>query len=556
MTEKIVFKAKELLFNFRNFPITLISVWLFTVILTFSIDSDNAFWGKALLFLFYYGTGSFLIETLFLNAAKNKWFFAALAADLLPASVFLYLTVVESYRYWDSCMTRYSVCYFLILFLLSLYFCRKKLGCSFPDYLTRVFGRTVRYHIVYLILMVGVGIIAAVAMELFGLDYNLLIRSQMLLLGLYYMSAFLLSFYPEKEETSRLTAALLKYVLSVMVITAYVIIYAYLLKILITREIPSNAIFRITAGLFAAAFPVCLMVSGQPEHTLSRIMRRLPYLFLPFLSLQGYSIGIRIFENGVTPMRYAAVAFLLFECVSLALYHFRPSAMELLLPVGAGILCVAGLFPYVNMNYVSFLNQKSVIDRYLSLPEEQCQALLSGQEEEGTAARIKGAYSYLRGDYLGARYLDSLAEESVALLDGLAENTGVYEAETDRISYGATRYTDRIDISDYSVLYPVDVHEYAYDISSEELADYRESLRHYPLTEGDNAAAYIDLNELFDFYRAHADGDRNFDEYLSQHFTYEISDGYTLSITLLSFTYDESQDAYYPFRVEGYLLGK
>lgn len=555
MSEKMISKAKELLRHFQNFPVTLASIWLFTVILVFS-PSDNVIWSRTLLFLFYYGTGSFLIETLFLKAPKNKWFFAALAADLLPASVFVALTAAESYLYWDSYVTQYSSFYFLILFLLALYFCRRKLGCPFTEYLVRVFGRTVRYHIVYLILMVGIGIIVSVVMDLFGFDYELLMRSQMLLLGLYYMSAFLLSFYPEKEESSLLTAALLKYVLSVMVIAAYAVIYVYILKILVTQEIPSNAIFRITAGLFAAAFPLCLMTSPwRSEHMLCRIMKYLPYLFLPFLLLQGYSIGVRLLENGVTPMRYAAVVFLLFECVALALYHFRPAALELLLPVGAGILCVAGFFPYINMNYVSFLNQKAVIDQYLSLTKEQQQAMLSEHNENrDAAARVRGAYSYLRFDYLGNQYMSSLPEESIAQLDRLADDT--YSYGTHRISYGVSKYADQIDVSDYSSLYPVAVHEHVYDISSGELADYNESLSHYPLPDENSNIASIDLRELFDLYRAHADKNNNFDEYFAQHFTYQINDRYALCITLLSFTYDESQDTYYPFQLNGYLLVK
>lgn len=552
MSEKMISKAKELFRHFQNFPVTLVSIWLLTVILVFQ-PSDNAIWGRMLSFLSYYGTGSFLIEALFLKVPRNKCFFAALAADLLPASVFVSF---EHYHYRDSYIGQYSALYFFILFLLVLYFCRKKLGCPFTEYLVRVFGRTVRYHIVYLILMIGIGIISSIAIELFGLDYGLLIRSQMLLLGLYYMSAFLLSFYPEKEEGSLLTAALLKYVLSVMVIAAYAVIYVYILKILVTQEIPSNAIFRITAGLFAAAFPLCLMTSPwRPEHMLCRIMKYLPYLFLPFLLLQGYSIGVRLLENGVTPMRYAAVVFLLFECVALVLYYFHPAALELLLPVGAGILCVAGFFPYINMNYVSFLNQKAVIDQYLSLTKEQQQAMLSEHNKNSDAAsRVRGAYSYLCFDYLGTQYMSSLPEESIAQLDQLADDT--YSYGTHRISYGVSKYAGQIDVSDYSSLYPVRLHEYVYDISSGELADYNESLSHYPLPDENSNITSIDLRKLFDLYRAHADKNNNFDEYFAQHFTYQINDRYALCITLLSFTYDESQDTYYPFQLNGYLLVK
>ena len=74
--------------------------------------------------------------------------------------------------------------------------------------------------------------------------------AEMLLFGFYFMSAFLLSFYPNQEEGGLITAVMVKYILSSMLLISFAIIYAYILKILILWDIPSNALFRITAVLF------------------------------------------------------------------------------------------------------------------------------------------------------------------------------------------------------------------------------------------------------------------------------------------------------------------
>ena len=51
----------------------------------------------------------------------------------------------------------------------------------------------------------------------------------------------------------------IKYVLGILVIIAFAIIYLYIAKIIILRDIPSNQIFRILATLFIIGFPIWTM---------------------------------------------------------------------------------------------------------------------------------------------------------------------------------------------------------------------------------------------------------------------------------------------------------
>ena len=87
---------------------------------------------------------------------------------------------------------------------------------------------------------------------------------------------------------------------------------------------PSNAVFRILTGLFAAGLPVWTMNSCYSQkNPLLKLTRLLPYLFSPLILLQAYSIGIRIYENGVTPPQISLRAAFVFEIIYVSVYYFK-----------------------------------------------------------------------------------------------------------------------------------------------------------------------------------------------------------------------------------------
>lgn len=569
MSEKL--SLKNIFFSFRNFPATLISIWLFTLFLTINLNSNQDFLGSFLLFLFFYGMGSFLIEAYFLKKNRGKWFYIALSLPVVPALLFSqlptilfrFLDIYEGYATesnWSPYYMRSCVCLALILFLLGIYFCYKSCGNTVGQYLVQVFSKTARYHIIYFILMIGVTLICAILVTLFDLDFEVLMSAEMLLFGFYFMSAFLLSFYPNQEEGGLITAVMVKYVLSSMILISFAIIYAYIFKILILWDIPSNALFRITAVLFFIMMPLCLMNRAYEDNNpLSLIMKWLPCLFVPFLFLQAYSIGIRIIDNGITPLRYAAVAFLIFECITLVVYFFFPKKISLLLPAAAVIIFLCCFAPYINMNQVSFYSQKAMLEHYLNLPKEMQKTLLTADvENDDTRSRIRGAYSYLKWDHLGEIYLNKMKEDDRQTLQQLAdyEYEYDYDYDSDSIDYFAKKEAVCINVSGYSSCYPIDLHEYYWDRSDEDAKAYNEFLSAYPLRDDVNPLLNADLYKLFSFYREHADDNDSIDDYFMNHYTYELDKEHTLYMTVLSFTYDEMTETFPAFRLEGYVLEK
>lgn len=89
----------------------------------------------------------------------------------------------------------------------------------------------------------------------------------------------------------------------------------------------------------------------------SKIM---PIAFIPLIGLQVYSIGARIGENGITPVRYMGVMFIIFEIIAivLSIVNKRKYLTNALL-VAAVLMAISTILPVVNMEEISNYNQAS-----------------------------------------------------------------------------------------------------------------------------------------------------------------------------------------------------
>ncbi len=573
MSEK--FSPKSLLYPFRNFPFTLGAIWLFTFILIWNLffyTSDSELLISVpeylLLILFYFGSGSFFIESLFLRRERNKWFYLALLVNTACSFLFFFLSHVwdlERWRAnsWSTLVLRYSVCYFLIMFFSAVRLCYKSLPCSLEEYLILVFGRTVRYHLIWMVLMIGTTLVFGILDALFQTDSDLHLQSQMLIFGLYFMSSFLLSFYPQDTADNVLISVLIKYILSGMVIIAFGIIYLYLGKILILLEIPSNSIFRITGQLFILGMPVCLMSSFYQENNpFHPIIRYLPCFFLPFLPLQAFSIGIRILHNGITPLRYAAVFFLIFECFFFVVYFFRRPRLHDLFLLLAFLILTGGCLPFVNMNYVSYLSQKTAIDRFLALSDEEKQPILTvhyNDSPEDTPnwqlnQRVHGAYSFLSYDYLGKKYLATLSEQDIEYLEALSSYADPYDPQT---HYHTSASVQQIPVEGYRYCYPFETASYRSSYEDLDTSEEKQALlASYPLLPDVKPQLTADLDTLLRSYMKQADNTGSIEVYFASHRIYKIDGEHVLYLNMLSFTYDHEADLFTSFRIEGYLLEK
>ena len=288
--------------TFVCFPVTQGSIWLFTLLFVLLININDSsvmdFLGRIMFFLVFYGTGSFFTEALYQKCRKLWLRIVLYIALVIPAVLFAWLVTLDydsmflawEYDTIEFYLPRYIACYELVLFTLAVYFCFRKAGFSLEEYLARFFAWAVRVSILYFVLIIGVGLIMGILVELFDVDYDIFIQAQVLLFGIFYVSSLLRGVLPKTGDDGPFAEVLIKYVMTGLVISAFAIIYVYILKILIFRDMPSNSIFRILTGLFIAGLPIWTMNAFYTQHNpLLKISRLLPYLFAPLVLLHRYT---------------------------------------------------------------------------------------------------------------------------------------------------------------------------------------------------------------------------------------------------------------------------
>ena len=370
--EKISNVWKVLKKLIEKFPLTMIGIFLLTLMCAISIDNDlisSTILANVLLFVVIFVSSTFLIETLLEDKRKIIYYvisavWAALLtwATNLKENLFGLSNEVFLFR-----MNRMILCYVIAVILLAIYYQYKKSNKTVENYLTSIFVSLVKTSLIYGILAIGIAIVTAIFVYLIldGASYVLIAKMEILLFGIYYLPTILYSFYKQEKEIGKFAKIVIRYVLGTLVMIAFVIVYMYIVKIIILRQIPSNQIFRILSALFIIALPIWTMNLAFSENkTFDKINQKLPLLFVPFILLQIYSIGVRIQGNGVTELRYLCIMLILFEIAYTILYLKNQEKVYYMLLVLVLITVLSTIVPYLNMFTISNLSQSHNLKIY------------------------------------------------------------------------------------------------------------------------------------------------------------------------------------------------
>lgn len=288
---------------------------------------------------------------------------------------------------------RFVVGYILLLMVAIVYVCHRKSHVGFIEYVLHVLVNFVVTTAIYVVLLIGFSLIAAIVDALFLDGYSTLsIYAAVLLTGIYYVPACIMAMSNMNNEIEdRVSLLLIKYVLSGMTVCALLIVYIYLLKILIMWEMPSNEIFGIVAGLFCIGMPIWIIDYFYRDDTkYMRFLQILPYGLIPMIPVQTYAICLRVYHNGMTPSRYVGIAMVLFEIIMLFVWYFWKEKLErTLLIIGMGII-VSVFVPGINMYSMSDKWQSSFLRTYYQ------KVLSQGELTQEEYERLEGAYDYLK----------------------------------------------------------------------------------------------------------------------------------------------------------------
>ncbi len=502
MIKKIVDNVFKKIKNiYHKYPLTIICITLMTLFLAIFLDDiDDDIIDKIMQFLLAFSFGSLFAEIFFKD--NKRFIFYILFAIL---SIMFVWFSDSSNEILVEISSRYLITYILVIITVCFYKLYKNSKKTLSNYLVSAFANVFKTTVIYLVLVLGLLIITEVFSYLILSDYDfdIVLRIQFLLMGLFYIPNLLDDFTNVTNDNYPFIKVLIHYTLLSLIILAFIIIYLYILKIIITWEFPSNQIFRIITVLFLFYLPIYIMNDYYKEDILWKINSKLPILFIPFVALQIYSLGVRIINNGITNIRYLGIMVIIFEIVHLLIY-FKKMNDDYLFFMMTGIIIVSVLIPFINMYNVSNLSQSIILDNLL----------LKDNYTSQEKSKLYSTYNYLNSSYTGKRYLEKYSDEVIEKLNSLKE----YLNYQYHYIY-ANKDVPTIDVSNYQTLYNIN---YSNNYLANKITLNKEDVK---VDITDNIMAYIE-------------NANNIEEYFENHNEFVIDD-VKIILNYLSIEYEE-----------------
>ena len=338
----------------------------------------------------------------------------------------------------------------VILLGFAIWHMFRRLEDDFEVYATKAFLELIKATVIYGLFAAGLAIIILIFNTLIFNTNDFLEQVEIFLASGIYVPMCLKAISGRNEEPGKFFRVCIQYVLRPMLLISFAIIYIYVAKIFLTNDIPSNKIFYILAGLFSIGMPIWTSVHGlqHKDGFLSRAAALLPYVFLPFVLLQCWSIGLRIDQYGVTGPRYFAIILILGEIIYFVLYvlHHRGNkqAISWILFAAMAVTFFSLLCPGTSYGDVTIRSQMTRMKKMLA----------SSAPTNEEKASIKKCYRVIKNiGFQGKKALDAqLSQAQKDLIDSYDE----YGALThDTVYLYSSRSDDYIEVAGYSRLYAI-----------------------------------------------------------------------------------------------------
>jgi len=546
--EKILENFKDI---FSKFPITMSIVMLVTVISAVCLD-DFIIKGDTLENIVFIGSiwavGTLFSETYFKEKKIGKYI--SFVITLLIAIFFnFYLKEAKVLLDWSKEKTETIVAnifatYMISLLLLIIYRLSKKSDLDIKEYLLNVFSESFIVGITYSILNIGLAAVSVIFISLIldGESFEFILRMLILSLGFYYIPSMIsVLANTEKIKVSSFVEKLLLFVIFPLTMVAIFIIYLYLAKILILRDIPKNVIGRILIAVYLVAIPVWAMVISTKKDNFIKVAKIIPYIYLPLIILEIYSVVVRILEYGFTASRYLFILFIIFQFISFYIIIVKKEKYlrELILVVIA--FAVVFLISPINYRVVSNLSQKAILDQYVKngIGFDNC----SKEEKK----QYRGAYKYLIKQYDGQNYINSnISEEDKVKLGSYfyeEYNDDNYVRETESVYYHES--LKELDVLGYSKIYYFN-----------KPYGYKENIntRNIKIEYGEKQQ-YIDLEEFLKNIINYNEKYNEYDSYIDLNRIISIETFKVIYITDINFSYNKDYELE-DLSIEGFLLEK
>ena len=237
--------------------------------------------------------------------------------------------------------------YILIPILLILYLENKEKDISTSKYLLMLFRNFLLLHVFILIVIIGIMILIFIYSSLIGeVDFNTIGRIIISASSFISWTGMLLSFDKTEYSENMFLKVLVKYVMLSIVFVGFVIVYAFMVGIIINRELPKNQIYMVGIALFFIGILTSYMSLAFDGN--NKLAKCLPILFIPVLIMQYIALFIRIINYSLTPYRYLALMVLIIETLFIIIYIFKNENVKNMFLYAAAIIFIVFYLPFFN----------------------------------------------------------------------------------------------------------------------------------------------------------------------------------------------------------------
>ncbi|MCR5673563.1 MAG: DUF4153 domain-containing protein [Lachnospiraceae bacterium] len=398
---------------------------------------------------------------------SHRWFFnmmRELKKHIGETSVFIYIVGLVA-----------------LSILLAMYFSYgRSVKQDFNRHVMNINSKIFLSLIIYGVIQLGVIFLTLIVVLLLYDDgFEYLPTILVLINGLFYIPAVLYSLTHENEDANMFMQVIVRYISLVISLIAFVIIYIYMIKLVVTASVPSNSVFAILTALFVISMFISYMCTTFDDRgPLQKFAYYCPVIFAPFVLMQCYTMFVRIGQYGLTPMRYFGLAFILFEIVYIAYYMYtlkweKEVAGSNILLIICAFIIICIFVPGINAKSLSVSVAKHKLSSYIKKVE-------AGTEvSDKELIHASASYSFLADDDFGQgkieKYFPGLDEETFRALRNKAkiaseklkeqnrdENTPDYEPN----KYGWYHETimeitgsDSLDVSGYGKMISVRIQD-------------------------------------------------------------------------------------------------
>ena len=336
----------------KKYLLTNITIWIITIICLFEGLRQNT---DILTILSFCAIQFWAIETIFKD--KTKKIIGYIVSIIVSIGINAF---IQNTSKMNDILVQYigsiiSV-YISSISLIGIYTIIKKADIKFHEYVIKIFENLLKTGIVYGILQIGIIGLIYIFMSLILNNttgvWEVIGKAEILLSGFYLTPATIYSFTKTENETSKALKNILSYVILPLVVAALVIVYMYIVRILVNREIPKNFLFGLNTGIFIASYFVwttCYSLREE-KRTVGKIATYMPIIFIPLLILQIYSLAVRIIPYGITIQRYMGIVILVFEICAIVFSLIKQRKHESkIIFATIGIMIFVLLVPFVNV---------------------------------------------------------------------------------------------------------------------------------------------------------------------------------------------------------------